>query len=332
MKRLVSTLAMVWAMAVCAQTATQNYVLSQTMLDDHQGNNRLVMSEDGVVEQVNYYTPFGVQMKNSFAETSDQRYKYNGKELDRMLGLDLYDYGARFYDARIARWQTIDPLCKKYYSISPYAYCANNPIRFIDPDGKDQWDINNIGEIVKQIKDNSNDTFYIVDNEGNRVEDKSLTLPYKTIISSYSKKDDLGTDYATFKVRGDSFSTELFEFLAQNISVELSQVKTGIEGKSGLNFITTSHAHSEERGMSDLLVNQLQYGYTVRDLYHSHPENTPYPSGLYSGKGDKQFSINVIRLLKQTPSFKIYTPQNGAYIPYCPNSTNLDFGLPSLSE
>jgi RHS repeat-associated protein len=89
-----------------------------------------------MVEQVNDYTPFGVQMKNSFAETSDQRYKYNGKELDRMLGLDLYDYGARFYDARIARWQTIDPLCEKYYSISPYAYCANNPILFIDPDGR----------------------------------------------------------------------------------------------------------------------------------------------------------------------------------------------------
>jgi RHS repeat-associated protein len=104
---------------------------------DHQGNNRLVMNEDGVVEQVNDYTPFGVQMKNSFAETSDQRYKYNGKELDRMLGLDLYDYGARFYNARIARWQTIDPLCEKYYSISPYAYCANNPLNLVDPDGCD---------------------------------------------------------------------------------------------------------------------------------------------------------------------------------------------------
>jgi RHS repeat-associated protein len=103
---------------------------------DHQGNNRLVMSEDGVVEQVNDYTPFGVQMKNSFTATSSQRYKYNGKELDRMFGLDLYDYGARFYDARIARWQNIDPLCEKYYSISPYVYCANNPIRFIDYKGK----------------------------------------------------------------------------------------------------------------------------------------------------------------------------------------------------
>jgi RHS repeat-associated protein len=117
---------------------------------DHQGNNRLVMSEDGVVEQVNDYTPFGVQMKNSFTATSSQRYKYNSKELDRMLGLDLYDYGARFYDARIARWQTIDPLCEKYYSISPYVYCANNPILYVDPDGFD---------IVIRGKSNTSITF-----------------------------------------------------------------------------------------------------------------------------------------------------------------------------
>jgi len=52
------------------------------------------------LNKFNDYTPFGVQMKNSFTATSSQRYKYNGKELDRMFGLDLYDYGARFYDAR----------------------------------------------------------------------------------------------------------------------------------------------------------------------------------------------------------------------------------------
>jgi RHS repeat-associated protein len=66
-----------------------------------------------------------------------QQYKYNGKELDRMHGLDTYDYGARQYDPILARWDRIDPLCEKYYNISPYAYCANNPVRFIDPDGRE---------------------------------------------------------------------------------------------------------------------------------------------------------------------------------------------------
>ena len=55
--------------------------------------------------------------------------------LDRMHGLDLYDYGARQYDPTTARFTSIDPLCEKYYHISPYAYCAGNPVNYVDPDG-----------------------------------------------------------------------------------------------------------------------------------------------------------------------------------------------------
>lgn len=65
-----------------------------------------------------------------------QPYKYNNKELDQMHGLNMYDYSARFYEPGIGRFSTIDPLVEKFYSWSPYAYCYNNPIKFIDPDGK----------------------------------------------------------------------------------------------------------------------------------------------------------------------------------------------------
>jgi RHS repeat-associated protein len=64
-----------------------------------------------------------------------QRYKYNGKELDRMHGLNLYDYGARQYDGAGVRFTTMDPLCEKYYNVSPYVYCAGNPVMYVDPDG-----------------------------------------------------------------------------------------------------------------------------------------------------------------------------------------------------
>ena len=65
-----------------------------------------------------------------------QPYMYNGKEMDYMHGLDQYDYSARHYDFTIGRFTTIDPLADKYPNISPYAYCLNNPVKYIDPDGR----------------------------------------------------------------------------------------------------------------------------------------------------------------------------------------------------
>ena len=64
---------------------------------------------------------------------------------------------------------SIDPHAEKYYSITPYAYCMNNPVRFVDPNGRDVWEINQQGEIVKRIKDTTQDAFYMVakDADGN---------------------------------------------------------------------------------------------------------------------------------------------------------------------
>ena len=103
---------------------------------DHLGNNRVVAKADGTVEQTNHYYPYGGLMADICTGSDLQPYKYNGKELDRMHGLDTYDYGARQYAAAIGRWDRVDPLCEKYYDVSPYAYCGGNPINAIDPDGR----------------------------------------------------------------------------------------------------------------------------------------------------------------------------------------------------
>ena len=116
-------------------TLSGNAPIYHYYLKDHQGNNRIVMNQNGTtVEQVNHYYPFGGLFEEGLA-TSDQNYKYNSKELDRMHGLDWYDYGTRGYDATLGRFMIIDPLSERYCTISPYVYCANNPVRYIDPTG-----------------------------------------------------------------------------------------------------------------------------------------------------------------------------------------------------
>ena len=105
---------------------------------DRLGSVRSVADEDGNVLQQNLYYARGGAWGDVCTAPGFQSYKYCGKYLDRKHGLDLYDYGARLYDPAAAFWTSPDPLCEKYYNISPYAFCNNNPVTFIDPDGR-KW-------------------------------------------------------------------------------------------------------------------------------------------------------------------------------------------------
>jgi RHS repeat-associated protein len=117
-----------------------SYVYNYT---DHLGNIRLSYMNDRLLglltmDETHYY-PFGLKQKGYEpppAYATSYKYKYNGKEFQDELNLNVYDYGARFYMPDIVRWGQIDPLAEKYYNINPYAYVANSPLLFIDPDGK----------------------------------------------------------------------------------------------------------------------------------------------------------------------------------------------------
>ena len=92
-------------------------------------------------------------MVSSNGNSTAQKFGYNGKELSEELGLDWHDFGARNYNASLGRWMNLDPHSDTYMSLSPYNSFANNPISFIDPDGKDIlfWQKNKEGE-WKQVE------------------------------------------------------------------------------------------------------------------------------------------------------------------------------------
>ena len=111
-------------------------------IKDHLGNTRVTVKDASglaVVQQESHYYPFGMTMEGMSYQNPLQenlnKYLYNGKELQDDLGLDWYDYGARFYDAQIGRFHTVDNYSENYYSLTPYQYVANSPINGIDVNG-----------------------------------------------------------------------------------------------------------------------------------------------------------------------------------------------------
>ena len=190
-------------------------------LKDHLGNNRVVASSKGEVEQVNHYYPYGGIMAESTNE-SVQRYKYNGKELDRMHGLDWYDYGARYYDAAIGRWFNSDPLAEKIPSISLYAYCMDNPIIAYDPNGMETHVISNsngtytvIGGVLNKDR---NIYVYTKDKNGKYIKGKSIGITTST--TSFYNSDKGKWERATIDPSDTSGRDFLNKMVSTNITLD----------------------------------------------------------------------------------------------------------------
>jgi RHS repeat-associated protein len=90
---------------------------------------------EAVQRHVHNYYPYGGVIGDISTNENVQKYKFEGKELDRTFGLDNYDIHSRQYFAMMPSWDKIDPMAEKYYGISPYAYCGGDPVNFVDLTG-----------------------------------------------------------------------------------------------------------------------------------------------------------------------------------------------------
>ena len=104
-------------------------------IQDYMGNNRMVLNIDGTIEQVTHYYPYGGVIGDISTNENLQKYKFEGKELDRTFGLDNYDIHARQYFAMAPTWDRIDNKAEEFFHVSPYSFCEGNPVNYCDFNG-----------------------------------------------------------------------------------------------------------------------------------------------------------------------------------------------------
>ena len=283
-----------------------NYVYNYT---DHLGNIRVSYTknpQNGKLKILdeNHYYPFGLKherylplekwkfiidqqdlekTKLKVALTDEYKYKYNGKEWQDELGLNIYDFEARGYDPAFIRTLTMDPLAETFHSQSPYSFFNNNPIRYADPTGmkgEDFIDVDKFSGKITVAEAPGDDKMRLI-GEGGKVE-KIETYGEN---GSFNRDSNITTN-DIFASNGEYLRTEqiiesknpdklfkLFEFASNANTVEYGFLRTqdvwksnGYLYSSGL----TGSLGDRFQGFFDNLM-KSSLSLNVTELWHNHP-------------------------------------------------------------
>ena len=290
---------------------------------NHLGSTAFVTDQNQNITQGFLYAPFGeitTEYAPSWQNGTLPKYSFNAKELDEETG--MYYYEARYYKPPV--FTSRDPMFEKKPWSSPYVYCKNNPIIMIDPDGRDEYEVDLVNKTVSTVKgtEGTPDKFTVIDKDGNRISSNS----YKNgTIKKFDSKSA-----ASFEIDGDAAGKELFEFLADNTGVEWACLATG-EDANGTNYLLTDFNENEVNVNTENMDNNY-----IRIYNHNHTNseiNYPSPADLKLIK-ELQYRNLRIKYLPYmwpltsdneeticTPVSNIYV--NKRYVPYTPKPKSL---------
>ena len=253
-------------------------------LRDHLGNNRVDVAADGRICQVTDYYPYGLPMASS-RNTAAQRWLFGGKELDRISGLDLYDFEARAYDPALTRFTSPDALTSDSPWNTPYLYCSANPLNRIDPDGNADYYSNINGKYLGSDGNLETNSIYRLIND----EDFSACTNYqdKEKVSTIITINDVKIQEDAQNVRDQSLSTgienQMYIYL-DKYSGEVSSVM----GEAGENAMTSiRYIEAPSSGMNYVYSDELPRSKILIGQLHGHPDNDNVSLTTISGMSQK---------------------------------------------
>ena len=286
---------------------------------DYLGNTRLVVNitsastppSTGILEKSDYL-PFGTRVATS--STPLNRWRQSGKEEQVIGGNDLgvLDFGARHYDPWLARWTTQDPMAGKYTNLSPYSYCAENPVNIVDLDGMalDDYSVSRNGYIslIRKTEDDFDRLFISYSEYGPNIQNH-LTIKDRELLSSLEKTYSLDSasneEFSSVKSTNKKELFALFKFLADNTDVEWVIHKGGNDYSLG-----TKHSKDNAGSWDNYIL------FYPESSIHSHPNIKPsiedevYSMGFRSAIPGDQNHIET-----EYSTYGLHTRQRLVYFP-----------------
>lgn len=216
---------------------------------DHLGSATWITNSEGRPIEYLHYMPYGELWVDQQASAYVERFRFTGKERDSESGYDYF--GARYYSSTLPMWLSVDPLSDSYPDTSPYVYCGNNPIKFVDPDGREKHIFLSDKESYAARNFRDDNGIYVYahgsqlgylqnENGGNALARKVYVQEIKEYINTHSHQWKIDSD------KGKESIVLLYAChageqgnIAQQLSERLNEHETIVVGPIGI--LTSSH-------------------------------------------------------------------------------------------